>query len=404
MTFKKLARLLLIGSIFTLSACGGTSDTSEENNTTSETSESTSDTNTTTDQNNENSATLPAAVQKQYTLVYSGAAVDGLTDKTSYTVTLDSDDQLIIGSKTLTNPTNEDYYNQGSTDIVWASGDYRYILSTKTDGSLNEINVVDAENETNGFPTFKGQFAETNSTTASSSSTNNSTTTPKTFNWWKLTEDSNKVNNPTHQNYLASSAALFTEDLVKDKAKLLMPGATFGDMVLNKTTDTADKAVYKVTLTGTSNSTYANAEVIYTFEKQPTTVSNDHTSQAPQKLTELAGTYTVSDTTLPEIMGYISAGHLTLELTINNDGSLAYKVKDKDDNSVIYNRTISWDGEFDEYDASNSILYLNRNFSDLVTIDWTSSWFEFHVHLPLNTTGVGNQTTNIQWNVPYKSN
>jgi len=157
MTLKKLAGLLLIGSIFTLSACGGTSNSTEETDTASE---STSDTNTTNDQNNEQSATLPAAVQKQYTLVYSGAAVDGLTDKTSYTVTLDSDNQLIIGSQTLTNPTNEDYYNQGTTDIVWASGNYRYILSTKTDGSLNEINVVDAENETNGFPTFKGQFAE----------------------------------------------------------------------------------------------------------------------------------------------------------------------------------------------------------------------------------------------------
>ncbi|WP_319380587.1 hypothetical protein [Thiomicrorhabdus sp.] len=102
---------------------------------------------------------VPASLQNQYTLKYSGENVDGLSDGTFYTVIIGSDSSLTIDSNTpLTNPTNEDY-NQ-SNEITWKNGDYAYVLSAKSDGSFNEINVSDTKNLTNQVPTFKGQFAE----------------------------------------------------------------------------------------------------------------------------------------------------------------------------------------------------------------------------------------------------
>lgn len=377
-----MVRVSVLAVVFaTLTACGGSSDSSS------------------TDGGDGGSVSVPTALQQQYTLDYSGEAVEGWTDGQSYTVVIGSDSGLTIGGTTFSNPTEEDFYNQGKTEIVWSNGDYRYILSTGVDGGLNEINLVDFANPTNGFPTFKGQFAE-----ASSGTEGGGGETPapaqKTFSWWKLSEDSNKVAVVTSQNYLASASAQLTEALVKDKAKLLMPMASLTDMVVNQTTATADEVVYALSLTGDSNATYYNAEVTYRFEKLTDAVSSEHGSGAPSQLTSYAGTYSAADTALPAIMGSTVQGHLTLDLTIDDQGLITYVVKDKDDDSVIYSRSIQWDGEFDEVGANNSV-YLNRLFSDTVYIVPSASWFEFHIHMPLYTSGVSNGTTNIQWNLPY---
>ncbi|MBF6058907.1 hypothetical protein [Thiomicrorhabdus heinhorstiae] len=107
------------------------------------------------------SVTVPASVQNQYTLKYSGEDVDGLVDSTLYTVIIGSDSSLTIDpNPPLTDPTEEDFYETGTTQITWTNGDYAYVLSTLSDGSFNEINVLDTKNLTNNYPTFKGQFAE----------------------------------------------------------------------------------------------------------------------------------------------------------------------------------------------------------------------------------------------------
>ncbi|MBF6058906.1 MULTISPECIES: hypothetical protein [Thiomicrorhabdus] len=146
--------LLMIGFVsLSLTGCiGGSTTDTETDTTTSETSQTT--------------ATVPASVQNQYTLKYSGENIDGLIDQTSYTVIIASDNSLTIDSNTpLTDPTEEDFYETGTAQITWTNGDYAYVLSTNTDGSFNEINVLDTKNLTNNYPTFKGQFTEETSGT-----------------------------------------------------------------------------------------------------------------------------------------------------------------------------------------------------------------------------------------------
>jgi len=92
--------------------------------------------------------TIPANLQGQYTLNYFDATPasspdDGLVGGQDYNVIIASDNSLTIGSTVMNDPKEEDLFGTGITEITWRNGDYAYVLSTKIDGSLNEINVFD---------------------------------------------------------------------------------------------------------------------------------------------------------------------------------------------------------------------------------------------------------------------
>ena len=130
---------------------------------------------------------------------------------------------------------------------------------------------------------------------------------------------------------------------------------------------------------------------------------NTSSNTPPAALTELAGSYSVADTAIPEIFGQIAAGHMTLDLTIDNSGAIHYLVKDKDDDAVLYDETITWDGENDEASSDGNVIRLDitDEYTESVSIHKTASWFEFHLRVPLFIPGVGNGTRDAQWNVPY---
>ena len=93
-------------------------------------------------------ATIPASLQAQYTLNYFDADTastpdDGLVGGQDYNVIIASDNSLTIDSTVLKDPKEEGLFGTGNTEITWRNGDFAYVLSTKSDGSLNEINVFD---------------------------------------------------------------------------------------------------------------------------------------------------------------------------------------------------------------------------------------------------------------------
>lgn len=122
---------------------------------------------------------------------------------------------------------------------------------------------------------------------------------------------------------------------------------------------------------------------------------------APAALTDLAGTYRAEDTTLPEIFGTVAAGHMTLDLTIGEDGSIDYVVRDKDDGSLLFDETIAWDGVDDEVTDGGSRIRLDieSDFISRILIEKLNSGFAFHLDVPLFIEGVGNNTRDAQWNL-----
>lgn len=341
---------------------------------------------------NNASAAVPAAVQQQYTLVYAGNDTALLIDGEPYTVSLNSDNTLSIGGTTFTDPQNRDLFDQGSDRVVWQGGDLAYELSL-SGAAFNELNVYDTANLTNGFPRFVGQLTEANG-----DSGNDEDTQAGSFRRWRMTEESNKVNGALTEQFNASSPAVWTRAFVEDRALQLMPAATADDFTIRELERSAEQKVFEVVV---DNPTYPNAVVTYTLE----VIAEDtgaHSATPPSMLTDLAGDYPVADTALPEVFGTIAAGHLSLELNIADNGDIRYTARDVDDGSVVASATTAWDGELDELD--DGVLLIDKATTDEIQIRPVNDWFEFHIYLPLGTEGVGNNTVDIQWNVPYAAN
>ena len=337
-------------------------------------------------------AAVPAAVQQQYTLVYAGNDTALLIDGEPYTVSFNSDNTLSIGGTTFTDPQNRDLFDQGSDRVVWQAGDLAYELSL-SGAAFNELNIYDTANLTNGFPRLVGQLTETHGDPG-----NDDDTQAGPFRLWQMTEDSNKVNGALTEQFNASRVDIWTRAFVEDRALQLMPAATADDFTIRELERGADKKVFEVVV---DNPTYPGAVVTYAFEVIAED-TGEHSATPPSMLTDLAGDYQVADTALPEIFGTIAAGHLSLELSIAANGDISYTARDVDDDSVVASATTAWDGELDELD--DGILLIDKATTDEIQIRPVNEWFECHIYLPLGTEGVGNNTVDIQWNVPYADN
>ncbi|WP_319381037.1 hypothetical protein [Thiomicrorhabdus sp.] len=342
--------------------------------------------------------TVPASVVNQYTLTYSGTDAEGLVNATDYTVVIDSQSQLTINGTVFANPTLEDYYNQNQQDIVWKSGDYAYILGTKPDDSFNEINLVNTANLTNGVPTFIGQLAEASPVVTGRCSG---------FCLWDL--QTNYYFPTDKGSYIASDQGISSaEAIVKDLATFQFEGDLVGesadDLAVSLTENTGDKLVYSITLSGTTlqNNPQANNPVTYTFTKSDTAVNAAHTANSPIDLAAMAGTYTADDTEIPSVMG-----HLSLKLTINDDGSMTVLAKRTDTDEVVYSRSnVSWDGEFDDYVVDGDMTLEKDSIQQIIfsprrkyVNGQVANYIYFKVYLLSNA--AGNVTEDIIWTLDY---
>lgn len=297
------------------------------------------------------------------------------------------------------------------TEYVWTDSinALKYALSL-LNNEIHEVNL----NTVSG--TFLGQFTlfeDANITVPEANTTLPETNTAGELRLWKRTDVSNKSTVVTTTKGLwASSFSIWSEAEMKKLTDILYPHPDAKDkLVTTLVSSSADEVVYKVTCDNTC--VYYNLEATYTYSvmdsSEVETYSANkptHSATTPQELINLNGHYSVEDTAVPEVFGNILAGHMSLDLTIGVDGSIHYIVKDKDDNSILFENSISWDGEKDELLQNGNQIWLEKfagNNASII-ISRVSDWFEFHLYVPIYYPGVGNGTTDVQWNVPYSSN
>lgn len=229
------------------------------------------------------------------------------------------------------------------------------------------------------------------------------------FKMWKRVDVSNKSSvTTTTRGLWASSADTFSVEVMTALVHKIFPQDVDNDaltVTLSNRSDT--EVIYRVTCDRTCSAYQLDATYTFTIMSEEevaaySTGADTQSAVAPTYLTELSGTYNVADTALPEVFGSIVSGHVNLELTISQEGEINYVVRDNDDNSLLFANTISWDGELDELTAYNSLYIDKFTFNNgTIVIRKVSSWFEFHLYVPLFYEGIGNGTVDIQWNVPY---
>ncbi len=180
---RYMKALIMMAIVGLLTACGGSSGgSSGEQPKGSNLSDGSS--------SGDNTVSVPAGVQGQYTLTYNGAAKDGLVDGTTYTVIISSDNSLTVGSTVMKKPKEEDLFSTGNTAITWHNGNFAYVLSTLANGSFNEINVYDT---TLTLPTaFIGQLSTKTDGNDNSNSDTSGEGSPS-GNWVKRHEEFDKV-------------------------------------------------------------------------------------------------------------------------------------------------------------------------------------------------------------------
>lgn len=394
----------IFGLLILLSGCGGGSDSA------------TSSTNPqTTNPTDSTSAALPESVKGQIVTMEFGSAANGAP--------YSNGDQVLFAFSSSGSLMLTDQYTvvaasaqKVGSEYVWtdSANSLKYALSLMND-TIHEVNLYSLSD------TFLGQFApvETNTTTPAEtntttpSETDNTPVSSNAQQLWKRTEESNKVAvTTTNYGFWASSVDVWDSEEMKFLTDNTYPLA--GDKLQTTLqSSSATQRVYRVTCD--SSCVYANLDATYTFSlmseseiaSYSTSDKAQHSANAPQELIGLAGTYSVADTTLAEYpMGYgIAQGHMSLELTIAANGDIHYVVKDKDDETVLFDKTVSWDGEKDELTTNGNHILLDKytTTSSRVFINKVSGWFEFHLYVPLSYPNVGNNTVDIQWNVPYSS-
>jgi hypothetical protein len=110
--------------------------------------------------------TIHTSLAKNYNLTFAGncgSACPFINNQT-YSASV-SGNNLVINSKTLTNPVNNKVGGSFNlNEAIWTDGNIRYALSNNQTGVFNEINVNDASQLVGGQPKFLGQFTEADDT------------------------------------------------------------------------------------------------------------------------------------------------------------------------------------------------------------------------------------------------
>lgn len=361
---------------------------------------------------NETAASIPATIAGTYTLTFTeSTAGSGIPDGTVTVFEIKTDGSMTIdSSKVLTGPV---LYRGNPQEAIWFdhANNLSYALSSLTTG-FNEINVAkDVYYDETGF-VFYGQYKDQSSSSSSSQSSaasSSSSVSTGALELWQRTDDNNKVISPmTHRGIAASGPQIWDEAEVDFICIASISYSKDANCSKTLVSSSDTKVVWDTEIVG---SLHAGTKIKMTFEKMGDAnasayLLNDQLKEPsytpPAGLTQLAGTYHVADTAVPELFGSIAAGHMSLDLTIGTDGSIHYIAKDKDDNSTVRDVVTGWDGEKDQSNTAGNVIILDKwTDTGRVVISKSATWFEFIVYMQLYVDGVGNQTTAIQWNVPY---
>ena len=380
---------------------------------------------------NETAASIPATIAGTYTLTFTeSTAGSGIPDGTVTVFEIKTDGSMMIdSSKVLTGPV---LYRGNPQEAIWFdhANNLSYALSSLTTG-FNEINVAkDVYYDETGF-VFYGQYKDQSSSSSSSSIATSSSSSSSsslssansssqssaasssagggtgTLTLWQRTDEPYNAYLDTivytTKNPGLAASSVDTWDLEEVKYLFSVFGQDPDNATFTQTSKTADKVVYICNYGNTMTYTFEKMGDVNTSAYIVNKQLREPSFTPPTGLTELAGTYHVADTALPEIFGTISAGHMSLDLTIGTDGSIHYIAKDKDDNSTVRDVMTGWDGEKDQTNTVENRIVIDKTseYQSRIWIAKVNSWFEFHVYMPLRVPGVGNYTTDIQWNVPY---
>lgn len=354
-----------------------------------------------TNQNNGTGSSLPDSVASKVITMEFNYAQNGApyADGDKVLFTFSSSGELML-TEQYTVVANT-FATVGS-EYVWTdtANSVKYALSL-LNSQIYEVNL----NALDG--TFFGQFTpvvDTN-TTPDSNTTNPDTNTTATFQAWKRTGTSNKGSIATIYTLWASSASKWDIAEMKATTDDYFPEDQ-SKLQVTLVSSSAEEVVYQVACDTTCTSYNFNATYTYSLMSEAELASKygiqvpNISATPPQTLTNLSGHYAIANT-----VGSNIAGNMSLDLTIDTNGSIHYVVKDNDDNSTLFDNTITWDGEKDDIDRFGNV-YLDEwsNNGGMIKIAPVNGWFEFHLYVPLYYPGVGNTTSDAQWNVPYLSN
>jgi len=384
---------------------------------------------------NETAAAIPVTIAGTYTLTFTESnAGSGIADGTVTVFEIKSDGSMTIDNgRVLTSPVN---YRGNPQEAIWFdyAANLSYALSSLTTG-FNEINVgTDVHYDEASF-VFYGQYrgqsgssssaassssssvaASSSSSLSSASSSSSSVSSASSSSagagalaLWQRTDDNNKVIAPvTYQGIAASGPQIWDEAEVDFICLASISYSSDANCSKTLVSSSDTKVVWDTEIVG---SLHAGTKIKMTFEKMGDANASAYlvskqlkepSYTPPAGLTGLVGTYHVADTAAPELFGSIVSGHMSLDLTIGADGSVHYIAKDIDDNSTVRNVTTGWDGEKDQCNTAENTIMLDKwSLGGRVSVVKVRDWFEFHVYMPLYVQGIGNRTTDIQWNVPY---